>query len=488
MTRRSIYAFGLVGALMLPTPGQAQSADNEGTSVPICLAGSPDARPEDTDARRLSSTIGIKNCWKANTANDSQYYLNDLYSRWTIEEVDQPRLLLRRDYKSEHRGLFGRMFVGKTRGSVVSIKIKMRDPDVEFTLPIMSVDYNGKSGQGEVFSTSFVSSDMGLPDFRMTPNTSVSVEATARNTKDVDVQSTGLVLGAIKDALSLVAPGGSLLTAINREQLQKVSTAYDTALSKLLSSAVSESTSVGRLMSEWYPRSAILISIDVPEDIRTGSLGDAPATRRVWFSLSMTCPRISVFDTTNVCSTSPDLTRNLRTVINSPYRDDGPHGNENAPGSPGFNGPAYAMAVRELRYRLSASQVLNFKVGANKSVRQFLTEQEWFISLSKKMVQPSNDVVKAVEAVDIATDKPKGTDQQKALDTAASAEFCDAVVEKLFSAGLNRLDSEIGLWAVASGMPDFASARPLFQASDGCKAHLPDGGEGGWRYARKSPS
>ncbi|GAA3251806.1 hypothetical protein GCM10020258_07970 [Sphingomonas yabuuchiae] len=55
------------------------------------------------------------------------------------------------------------------------------------------------------------------------------------------------------------------MTAINREQVQRVSSAYDVALSRLLSTSITETVSAGRLMSEWYPGASIVVIVYLPE-------------------------------------------------------------------------------------------------------------------------------------------------------------------------------------------------------------------------------
>lgn len=490
---------GALAALLIGTalPAHAQEAQDE-----ACAAMRADqmASVVDTDPRRLTETIGVLDCWEADVGNDKHYYLNDLYARWVIEEIGARGTPLVRDYRAETPPFVERIFVGHTRGTVTSVKIKMHDPDIDFTIPLLSVDYNGKVGQGQAFVTNLLTSDMSLPDFRLSPNSSVSIEATSRITNEVDVHATGIVLGTLKDALSIAAPGSSLLTSINREQVQKVSGAYDAALSNLLSRTIAESTTTGRLMSEWYPGASVLVSIDVPAKIRTtGQVLESKKTkatlRRLWFRLTLTCPRLSIFDTVSVCETDGGEDKNLRVLINSPNRK--PSGTVNGVvGQPGHDSPQYQAAVTDLAQRVTPHQVLNFRMGDSKSLRQFMTEQEWFISLSKKMVQPDEGVttiasqVVATEAEGSANtvrEQQTLANQRAALSpsTAAAEEFCTAVVEKLYSAGLSQLDSEIGLWAIATGIPDFATSRDIFAAANGCRNRLPGNG---WSFVDQAVS
>lgn len=463
-----------------------------------------------SDSRLVSRILDVRECWPAKTDDGSQRYLNDLYTRWVVEEVASTPAGMVRDYKSERRSALERLFLGKTRNTTISLKIRMRDPDVDFTLPLMTVDYSGKRGEGQTFNTILIRSDMSLPDFRISPTSSASFEANARSSTEIDVQAAGIVLGTLRDTLAIAAPGSSLLTSVNREQVQRTATAYDKALSQLLSSSVGETMTSGRMLSEWEARTAIYISIALPRSIRT--VGDrdpgvVPDARRITFRISMTCPRISIFDTLNVCAIADDSGPAL---ISSSYpaAAAGETG-DSSRGWPGWNSQRYKRTITRLRGRISAHQVLSFRVGPGKSLRQYLTEQEWFISLSKAVVtvQPDENF-DAAQAAEARPQSPEGNgpsdgpsggpsggepvasgdgpskSADRLNDSATSAnELCEAITEKLYATGLSRLDANIGLWAAITGMADFSNARGVFQNAASCREHMPTGpATGVWRF------
>ncbi|GAA3251813.1 hypothetical protein GCM10020258_07980 [Sphingomonas yabuuchiae] len=143
--------------------------------------------------------IGVHECWQAKVDNRSFYHLNDLYGRWVVELVDDGGYV--RDYKRERHSAFSRFFMGRSRGVVMSVRIRMRDPDIEFNVPLVAVDYNGRGRQGEAFVTTLTGSDMALPDVRLSVNSSVTIEATGRIADEVDIQPTGIVLSTLRDRL-----------------------------------------------------------------------------------------------------------------------------------------------------------------------------------------------------------------------------------------------------------------------------------------------
>lgn len=459
------------------------------------------------DGRLVSGIVDVRECWPSNLGDEEQYYLNDLYTRWVVEDVSGNFGAMVRDYKRERRSPLERFFLGKTRNTTITVKIHMRDPDVDFTLPLLVVDYSGKRGEGQVFTTTLTRSDMGLADFRITPTTSANIETSARSSSELDVQATGMVLGTLRDALAIVSPGSSLLTSINREQIQKTSTAYDAALSRLLSSTVSETITSGRLLSEWHAGNKVLVSVTVPRSVRTLENQNDPdsqqvGTRRLTFKIGMTCPRLSAFDTLSVC----EVMDGSVPVLVAPGYPSAPESDSAAGGWPGWDSNRYKVAVGKLRGRLSPQQVLSFRLAQNKTLRQFLTEQEWFLSLSKTIVtvRPSVNVAAAKEAEkrppDTGADEqarpapvlaeapaagngPQQASQELQDSVKSANELCQAITEKLYSAGLSRLDSSIGLWAAITGMSDFSNARGVFQNAPACRSNMPVGpAKGRWRF------
>lgn len=484
---------------LMPAKASAQAPDLKR----LCTPETATASDFGSDARSLSRFVGVFECWQADLDDGQQYYLNDLYTRWIVEELGANAMP--RDYGAERRSPVERFFVGKTRGTTLSVKIRMRDPDVDFTIPLLSLNYDGRRGQGEAFTTLLSRSDMGLPDFRIAPTTSASIDANVRSSNEIDVQAAGIVLTTLRDALTIAAPGSSLLTSVNRDQVQRTATAYDTALSRLLSTTVAETTTTSRLLSEWQPRNAILVSVDLPDSIRTKAVAgrDPNLPRRLWFRISMACPRLSAFDTLNVCEiTSPG---SQQPVLLSSRHFEGTAERPYTKGEPGIRSRQYFDAVWYMHDRISPHQVLSFRLGIGKTLRQFLTEQEWFIGMSKALVTAGSKDNKA--AADVAAQSggaavqgavgaaPTSSAESSSVPVATkdeglqvkiekASELCEAISEKLYSAGLSRLDSNIGVWAAITGMPDFATSRGIFQSSPSCRDHLPISSlYSPWRFA-----
>ena len=448
------------------------------------------------DQRVLTSFVGVSECWSADVENGSQKYLNNLYTTLVVNRVSSisedggknGRETFARDYQAERRNIFERIFAGKTTSILISAKIHIRDPDVDFTVPFLSIDYNGKSGQGESFVTNLTRSDMAQPFFRLTPNSNISVTIDARSSVDMDINAGGAVIGTLKDALALAAPGSSLVTTVNNAQLNKIASTFDSGLSKLWSNSVSESSTSGKLISEWYPHAAIFVSVDLPRGVRTeydrpseqdgdaSKRSDKDSRRTLWFKIQLSCPRLSIFDTTNICEFIDANYPRRQVLASSPYimsdgkdpsKDirvsDDPKNNTSfsMSGAPGHTSLIYQQYVHDLKGRIDPSQVLNYNLEAGKSVRQYITAQDWYATLTKTFKATTID--KKAPAAKVAS-----------TDLSRAGEFCEAVVEQLYNAGLSGLDSDIALWALAYGLPDFVSYRNEFQDRN-CIDNMPAG-------------
>ena len=292
------------------------------------------------------------------------------------------------------------------------------------------------------------------PSFRITPNTSVSFALTAYSSQHLDVQAAGIVLSVVKQGAALVSPAGALATSLNKDSIKQTSTLIDSSISQLVSSSYEETIVESRLLSEWSPHFAIDAVFYVPPEFYRPSRGQKPSSPlAVRYRITMGCPRLSVFDTVNGCEDR------AKSIIYSKYH------NGAVAGNPSPANPQYQALLNDLATRVSAHQVLDFKLGNGTSLRQYLLQQEWFLSYAKQIAQYDSGVSGTSSAPTQARNYNYRAD--------ITAQFCEAVVDKLFTAGLSKLDAGIGLWAIATGLPDFASLGGAFKSSSTCNAHLP---------------
>lgn len=484
-------------ACLMSAPDRAEAASPVGKADPSPPAethydsssGCPDddaaihSRKE-IEARDGTDMAGIFACWMADEDNDKFLNLTDYYAHWSIRQL-RPAIGRQRSYQREKRSPIVRFFVGKDRSTVGSLRIDLRDPDTTFVIPLANFSYEGRAGKGEAWSTDLLSDDQTQSFFRIGPTTSARITLTAKTSTAIEVQAASTVLTALRDIASVVSPGAALVTSLNRESLQQTSRALDAALSNVWSESIGESSATARQLSEWYPGARFIIQLSIPTSVkwrlRAGEVSD-PADRFTrWYELTLSCPRRSIFSSAVDC-------RKL---------DQG--------GS--------SQALRALRYTIGAPQVINFKLASGKTLQQYLSDHDWYARFLRKGdfaagnkpqrrdAPPDTTADRSLESVlpSAATDQTPttvATDPVKSYGAEAPgtrtesdyAAMCNSIVNALYSAGLSRLDAQIGLWAVVTGSPDFVGIEPEFQRNARCPQLLPLAGtDVAWRFAEPKP-
>lgn len=423
------------------------------------------AQDPDADApgyKSGTSMVSISSCWRADTSNNSYRVLNDLYAHWTIKRIDNSTAT--RDYDGEKRPALLRLFFGRNRSFVGLIKIDMRDPDQTFTIPLVNFGYQGKVGKGESWSTEVVSDDQSQPFFRIGPSTSAIIAVTARSANDVEVRASSAILSTLRSITTIVSPGGSLITSLNREPLKQASSAIDNALSSIWSQRIEERQVSGRQLSEWYERASFLIEIDVPNYVKSkpdGSGGPPKLIKRT-YRLQLSCPRYSMFDAKPACeSDETDLKMRPTQEL----------------GRPGYQSDAFLAAVAPLYRRVSTEQIINYPLAQGKTLAQFLSDHAWYTQFLR-MGDAS-----ATESPEIA--KPKTSADARVRTSNDYASLCSQIVDALYGAGLSAFDARLGLWAVISGSSDFVGISHNFREIPQCQRLLPGGEKGLWQYPEK---
>lgn len=445
------------------------------------------------ETRDGTAMVGIYSCWPAREDDNNGNDLADFYAHWSIRELPKAERTAR-NYGQESKPAIVRLFVGRDLSMVGSLRIDMKDPDTTFVVPLANFSYQGVVGKGQTWSTNLVADDQSLPFFRIAPTSSARIGVTAKSTSALQVQAASTVLNVLRDLSSLAAPGGALVTTLNRDSIQQTSRTLDNALSSIWGQSQEENFSSARQLSEWYPGARFIIQLTIPHFARGSDRRDAngrkikgsPLTR--WYELSLSCPRRSIFSSYTNC-------------------------NENTVG-------AAAIALKVLRTRVNAQQVLNTKVSTGTSIQQYVATHDWYArflrggdkeigndrqqeaaaapvpaaaTIATQLAPPATDGTETVAAAAApptpslpAKSNGKSTDTAKAAERTQSdySALCSSIVNSLYTIGLSRLDSEIGLWAIITGSPDFVGIQPKFQGNTNCSRLLPLAGtEDAWKFA-----
>lgn len=497
--RKLRYISAVLGMLLgtggaLATPANAQEGPTPQLAVPDNYADANIARCKNSnrangsDNRSATGMVGLSACWEADPANASYRVLNDLYAHWIIQRIDNNQFA--REYRRESLPAPLRLFFGRDRSFVSSIRIDMHDPDLPIVIPLVNFGYQGKVGKGENWSTDIVSDDQSQPYFRVGPSTSATITVSAKSTNNVEVRATAAILDTLKSFSAIVSPGGSLITTLNREPLSKASNAVDSALSSIWSQVRDERQISGRQLSEWYEGAGILIDVEIPSFVKTKANGSNNAaanpdgyTRRVYV-LKLSCPRYSIFDPALACA-------NVDAALQptQPSQD------------PGYASDAFARGVLPLRKRVSAQQIVNYPLAQGKSLAQFLSDHAWYTQFLRMVDENQTPINTAPTAPPPSDDPaalppaaaPTSTTGETGKSARARSEndygsICSQIVDALYGAGLSSFDSRLGLWATVTGSSDFVGISQNFQKVAQCRDLLPLRDRAVWTFTPPEPA
>lgn len=413
--------------------------------------------PPDRELRHVNQFIWIDDCWTVSDdglhAQSDLHNLSDLYSKWLVRlDLKESSPGFYRNYIDEQRSRLRRLFSGKSRSTIVALKLTTANPTIDLTVPLMTLSYEGKVGNGESFISSLTQSNEDQPYFRLTAATATNATISAKVTSDVESRFAVSVLGFVQNALKIAAPQSTLLTAINKDESSKAVTALDSTLGRLASQSTSENTTVGRLVEHWNDGSKLRVRIHVPTTMAPTASGfpehsgrGANEALNNWlvFRLELSCPRYSMFSDRDICDAS-------KTVVTDGSIDSGRD-----------------KTVNSLRRWLSAQQVLDFPLASGVTIRQHLAGKDWFSRYLR--LAPAADTQKA-PADGPAALKPAKAQEPTPIEQTA---FCESVVNELHSVGLSTLDAKLGLWAIALGSGDLGDSRRLLDGNAVCVALLP---------------
>lgn len=401
---------------------------------------------------QLERYIGIDSSkWPA---PDYQASFSDLYTRLELHSdsyragvtpstASSPNTA--RDYMQENRGWLSRVLSTETDSVTTLASVQIANPELKVSVPLFSVTHASGSGLGNTWATDFTSSDVQSPLFRIGPNTTITIDLSAKVSSDLKSQGTSLAVNAITQAVKIANPSAALLTTLSSSNVNSAATAIDTALSGLLSKDIAEDIQLGRLANSWQPGAQFTfygcspfvrsenqpandvcgrnVDIDGGEDVEVGE-----------WTLSLTCPRLSAFDPRDICHPigSAALTSN-GTVLPD-------------------NGPA---AKKEIAANIGDSQVLEFPLSSQITVSAFSQSQTWFTTF--------------VTAIGHSA---------KPSDYGA---FCAGAVGAYEASGLNQLDSEMALRALIRSLGQLSGVRSQFKkggSGDSCMPYAPPGDTG----------
>lgn len=297
-----------------------------------------------------------------------------------------------RCYPKEQLSWFKRWASSKEISRMLSVKVKLQNPDMATTTTLAAASYNsaGKN-KGETWETEVNGTLYLTPYFRIDSNTIVNIEASLNAAIGSQSKVSRQLLAVVKGAAELAAPGSSLLTTITSSQLSQVSQFTDQALSSLFSGELTEKAAndFSLVYSFQQPvggNSVVLATIT----------GRFPDTKKLinenvnnigTWEIRLAAPVASIFSTEPVNSATPD-TQQLKNIFSS----------------------------------LTSAQVLNFSINQDLNLKQVL--------------MTDNTIRAAIDQFN---------KQSTSADIARTV--CVQIDQKAQAIGLNQFDAAALVWA-----------------------------------------
>lgn len=328
------------------------------------------------------------------------------------------------EYKPRH--WLARAIMGKEFNYVLTAKLRVPDL-MEFTVPLAIIGHQSNS-DGETWLRELSVERRDFPLFLVkrdgrSSNPSISAEVKGSNT----YASRGAAAGvsALARLTQLTGASPTVVTQLTKESARSAAAQVDAALSRLLTTSVTERTNSDRPLRHWPPQSfstpsGLQIVLKVPEDEQWGEADPKEVGR---WTITFDAPRPSIFSDWSVCRGAGQKPRCSGTVEE-----------------------ARAMVTQEVR----PAEILNFDLvnGAQRlgTIRAYLLQQEWFTTAITAFANPNV----AADTVNL---------------------FCRRVVNEITGLDLNEFDAKLVLWATYRAMPvtfpaSFTSAADCTPATD----------------------
>lgn len=293
---------------------------------------------------RASGYVSAHVCRGQDTSDsdDGPHPLGDAYTRWQVDLVATTENGVR-DYRAENRGWVSRLLTDRTISTTHSVNIAMSDPELELAIPLVSAGYDDSGPDGVEFDTTLRYGRYNLPFFRVEANSSFDMTATARHSRRHGFGGVSQLLDIFEGALSIITTPPTLLTRLNSDEVSDTSTAISGVLQALTDSSFDEAVSDSYALNHWRMGDAIYVAAQLPIRRPNESRDRRYHYVGMLFRVSLACPRESIFLSYNMCT--PDTERN-------------------------------AIVTRSV----DTATILGFRLAENKTIRQHITDQEWFTS------------------------------------------------------------------------------------------------------------
>lgn len=329
---------------------------------------------------------------------------NDRYTRLYVERRQPAGEARARDYTREVRHPFRRWAVGRTISRVLSLQTSLDRPRITTTYALLASHHASSRGLGEQFGTEQAERRYLTPYFRIDGSGTLSLTAGISATRGFDADAAANVLGLIQAGAGLLSPASALATTINERRISDAAAFVDKALTSTFGQSVTERA----VFESRLDRLPLTADSEIAEIEAAFPMGPEIVGTR---------------------SERSDVGQ-WRVVAEAPVAT--MFGGRVPAGTTGCD-PADAIAEARCALRgASPAAVLAFPLDGSTDIRRLLA------------ADPA--VSAAMEALLRNASAGNATDR-----TNAAARVCEGVAAAVTTAGFNRIDSAVIVWAFSHG-------------------------------------
>ncbi len=365
-----------------------------------------------SDPRRVDILPLLDMTWEAPDEDISHRYVGG-YTRFQVvgdipqgEESTAQTTVRSRRYNSEDRGPLARWLVGRSISRVVSIRVRLTQPDVSATTTLAAASQESNRTRGESWATEIHGRRMLTPYFRVDATTTAAIEANLNASSSIQGDVSGAFIDVLTRAAGLLAPSTTLVTSLTEERLDAASNFVDQSISTLFAQTLAEKTASEFRPGEWT-EDLVTVTARFPLDRTVAN--DQNVEQIGSWTVSVEPAIVSIFSTVPLCDGT-----DCRPVT-------------------------VQNQAREAFLGLAPHTVLNFRLDGQQTLVQALRGDE--------------AIARALDTLTRTAAMPQqGRD---AANTTAARILCNLIAGKAESLGFNRFDAAAVVWAV--GFSDLVS-------------------------------
>lgn len=321
-----------------------------------------------------------------------------------------------RNYAAESRVWWQRWYAGHLASKTAQLHINVSAPNVSSSATLAAFTHESTRETGERFETDVRHHTLATPFFRIQPDATVELQLEFNLGYTVSSETVGAVLSTATTALNVLGPKSTLLTELNREEVNNAAGFLDSTLSSVLNEDITERLQSTHGIEDWLSGQVAVFEIRLPRHhvrrIRDIAPDSGPEVGE--WRVELELPRTSIFSDYSPCVR---IARRMHCPQLYQYRT------------------KRTISRLTLEYRardlqgslayLTSAEALDFKLANDVSLGTYLRDREWFTDAVSRFNGAAGDAQEATHAT-----------------------FCRQVMRAATDVGMNSIDAHVALWAI----------------------------------------